>query len=109
MLYAGRECYPEASTTSNSNKSNVKLLTTAAMVDNLAKKVDECPLNCDRYVLFVYNWDRESCPLYRIARCPLFRGCLSIEVNGRTVRTLELSIISWVSAFEGCLLSGVPL
>ena len=25
--------------------SNVKLLTTAAMVDNLAKKVDECPLN----------------------------------------------------------------
>ena len=48
LLYAGRECYPEASTTNNSNESNVKLLTTAAMVDNLAKKVDECPLNRDR-------------------------------------------------------------
>ena len=48
LLYAGRECYPEASTTSNSNESNVKLLTTAAMVDNPAKKVDECPLNRDR-------------------------------------------------------------
>jgi len=44
LLYADRECYPEASTTSNSNESNVKLLTTAAMVDNLAEKVDECPL-----------------------------------------------------------------
>ena len=29
-------------TTSN---STIKLLTTAAMVDNLAEKVDECPLN----------------------------------------------------------------
>ena len=38
---------PEASTTNNSNESNVKLLTTAAMVDNLAKKVNECPLNRD--------------------------------------------------------------
>jgi len=45
LLYADRECYPEASTTSN---SNVKLLTTAAMVDKLAEKVDECPLNRDR-------------------------------------------------------------
>ena len=48
LLYADRECDPEASTTSNSNGSNVKLLTTAAMVDNLAEKVDECPLNRDR-------------------------------------------------------------
>ena len=47
LLYTGRECYPEASITSNSNGSNVKLLTTAAMVDNLAIKVDECPLNRD--------------------------------------------------------------
>jgi len=42
LLYADRECYPEASTTSNSNESR------AAMVDNLAEKVDECPLNQDR-------------------------------------------------------------
>ena len=33
---------------SNSNESNVSLLTTAVMVDNLAKKVDKCPLNRDR-------------------------------------------------------------
>ena len=55
------------------------------MVDNLAEKVDECPLNRDRLVLLVYNWDRENCLLYGVAGCPLFRGCLSIEVNGRAV------------------------
>ena len=38
-----------ASTTSNS--ANVKLWTTAAMVDNPAKMVDECPLNRGRYCL----------------------------------------------------------
>ena len=48
LVYAGSECYADASTTSNSNESNVSLLTTAVMVDNLAKKVDECPLNRDR-------------------------------------------------------------
>ena len=47
-MYTGSEYYAEASTTSNSNESNVNLLTTAVMVDNLAKKVDECPLNRDR-------------------------------------------------------------
>ena len=44
-----------------------------------------------------------------VTGCPLFRGCLSIEVNGRTVKTLELSIVLWMSAAEGCPLSGVPL
>ena len=34
---------------------------------------------------------------------------LSIEVNGRTVETSELSVISWMSTFQGCPLSGVPL
>ena len=38
LLYAGSECYAEAGTTSNSNESNVSLLTTAVMVDNLAKR-----------------------------------------------------------------------
>ena len=68
----------------------MKLLTTVAMVDNPAEKVDECPLNRGRYVLFVYNWDRESCPLYGVAGCPLLRGCLSIEVNRRTVGTFRI-------------------
>ena len=31
------------------------------------------------------NWDREKCSLYRVAGCPLFRGCL--KVNEMTVRT----------------------
>ena len=36
------------------------------------------------------NWDRENCSLYRVAGCPLFRGCLSTEVNGRTVGTFRI-------------------
>ena len=82
LLYVGRECYAEASTIS---KSANLLLPTAVIVDNLAEKVNECPQNRGRQVLFAYNWDHESCPLYGVAGCPLFRGCLSIEVNGRTV------------------------
>ena len=38
----------------------------------------------------MYNWDRKSCPLYGVAGCPLFRGCLSIEVNERTVGTFRI-------------------
>ena len=57
----------------------------------------------------MYNWDRENCPLYGVAGCPLFRGCLSIEVNGRTVRTFRFVRYIWVSAVEGYPLSGVPL
>ena len=49
------------------------------MVDYLAEKVDKRPLNRG---LFVYNWDHKNCLLYRVATCPPFRGCLSIEVNG---------------------------
>ena len=35
--------------------------------------------------MLAYNWDREHCPLYGVAGCPLFRGCLSIEVNGMVI------------------------
>ena len=81
---------------------NVKLLTQAAMVDNLAEKVDDkCPLN--------YNWDCENWSLYRVAGCLLLRGCLTIKVNGRQLGFSELFVISGVSAVEGCLLSRVPL
>ena len=38
----------------------------------------------------VHNWDRENFPLYRVAGCPIFRGCLSIEVNGRAVGTFRI-------------------
>ena len=53
--------------------------------------------------------DQNKCPLYRIAGCPLLRGFEYIEVYGNTIRTFRLSIISQVSAVEGCPLSGVPL
>ena len=36
------------------------------------------------------NWDRENCPLYGVVGCPLFRGCLSIEVNGMPVGTFRI-------------------
>ena len=74
----------------NTNLMSSCMLTTAAMVDNLAKKVDECPLNRGRWVLLVYNWDRENYALYGVAGCPLFRGCLGIEVNGRAIGTFRI-------------------
>ena len=39
-------------------------LTPIAMVDNLDEKFDEYPLNQGHYV---YNWECEKCPLYRVA------------------------------------------
>ena len=74
------------------------------MVDNLADKVDECPLNRGRLVLLAYNWDRENCPLYGVVGCPLFRGCLSIEVNGRAIRTFRI-----VRYIVGVRFSGVSI
>ena len=93
-----RECYPEASTMSSS--ANL-VLTSAVMVDNLAEKVKECAKSGSLSI----DWDQESCPLYRVPGCLLFRGCLSIEVNGRQSGLSELSILSWVSAIEGCPLN----
>ena len=61
LLHTGREGYTEASTTSN----NTNLMSSCAvMVDNLAEKVNECPLNRGRWVLLANDWDRENCPLY---------------------------------------------
>ena len=44
-----------------------KLLSTAAMVDSLAEKADECPLNWGHQVFFACNWDHKNCQFYRIA------------------------------------------
>ena len=74
------------------------------MVDNLAEKVDKCSLNRGCCVLLAYNWDRENCPLYGVARCPLFRGCLSIEVIGRAVGTFRI-----VRYIVGVCYSGVSI
>ena len=52
-------------------------------------------------LLLAYNWDPENCPLYRVAGCPLFQGCLSIEVNGRTVRTFRIVCYIMGVCFSG--------
>ena len=54
--------------------------------------------------------DQSKCPLHRIVGCLLLRGfeyiVKSMEIqSGHS----ELSVISQVSAVEGCPLSGVPL
>ena len=76
-------------------------MSVVTMVDNLAEKVDDCPVS--RVVEYCLRAiDREKCPLtlYRVAESPLFRGCLSIEVNGKIVGTFRMS--------RGCpLLRGV--
>ena len=59
------------------SNTNVKLLTTAAMVDNLAKKVDKCPLHSIACV----QLGLRKLPVIWNSGVPLFRGCSSIEVN----------------------------
>ena len=54
--------------------------------------------------------DQSKCPLYGIAGCLLLRGFEYIETSMEIQSGhSELSVISQVSACEGCLLSGVPL
>ena len=43
--------------------SGVSLTRGLVQLYNLAEKVDECPLNRGRKVLFAYNRDRKNCPL----------------------------------------------
>ena len=48
MLYAGGEGQAKAGIMSNNANLCVKLLIPGAMVDSLAEKIDECPLNRGR-------------------------------------------------------------
>ena len=41
----------------------------------------------------MYNWECKNCPLYGVARCPLFRGCLNLKGMEGQSGILELSII----------------
>ena len=50
--------------------------------------------------------EHKNRPLYTVVGCPLFRGRLKIEVNGRIVGAF---VILCVSVVEGCPLSGVSL
>ena len=70
------------------HQSYVKFLNPAAMVDNLAKKVDT-KSGIVNYCLHIIG-STKNCLLYGIVGCPLFRGCLSIEVNVRPVWTSRI-------------------
>ena len=64
------------------------------MVDNLAEKADECPLNH-------VNQDRKNCLLYGVAGCLLFRVAQVLKWMKGQSGLSELSVISWVSTVEG--------
>ena len=66
--------------------TTLKLWTIAAMVHNLAEKVDECPLNRGCKVFFVQNWDCKNCPLCGVVGCSLFK----FWSDGRTVETFSI-------------------
>ena len=51
----------------------------------------------------------DYCPLYGVAGYPLFRVSNVLKSMEKQSGLSELSVISWVSAVEGCPLSGVPL
>ena len=82
MLYTGGEDQAEASITSN-NASLIQVVNSSSDGGQFAEKVDRCPLNRGRQVhLGPQN-------LY-VVGCLLLKGCLSIEVNGRTVGTFRI-------------------
>ena len=66
----------------------------------MVDKVDECPLNCVvKYCLCIIG----------SAKCVYYTGCLSIEVNGRTVGIFGSVCYTVDVCYEVCLLSRVPL
>ena len=75
------------------------------MVDNLIEKIDECPLNRGQ-VLFAYNWDCKNSGLSGVSA---IQGLLALKWMEGQLGLSEMSVISWVSAVEGCSLCGVPL
>ena len=58
------------------------------------------------FLLRRLKWDRNQCPLYGIAGCPLLRDFECIEVYRDTVR--KFRNVASVSV-GGCPLNGVPL
>ena len=55
------------------------------MVDDLAEKVDECPLSRGRYVLVVYNWEHKKCLLYEVEGCACIKHpAISVHFGNAT-------------------------
>ena len=61
-------------------------------MDNLAEKVATSVrlIGAVKYCSRTIGTAKTVCALYGVAGCPLFRGCLGIEVNGRTVGTFRI-------------------
>ena len=77
------------------------------MVDNLAERIDECPLNQGCYVLLC-TIGSEKCSLYGVAGCPLFRVSNVLKSMEKWVGTFS-PLYRGLSTVEGCPLIGVPL
>ena len=81
----------------------MKLLTIADMVDNLAEKVDECPLLGVIEYSYIHLGPRKLSIMQR-GGVRLVRGCLSIVVIGRTVGSFRI-----VHYIMGARFSGVSI
>ena len=60
-------------------------------------------------VVFIQLGLKKKLSVIQSSRMSAVQGLLSIELKGGQSRLSELSVISWVSAVEGCPLSSVPL
>ena len=60
------------------------------MVSAHARRVRECATIVRNFGILRMCNAISKCPLYGVTGCPLFRGCLSIEVNGRAVGTFRI-------------------
>ena len=66
-----------------------------AVVESLAEKIHECPLNRGRSV---YNRDGGDCRLYGVSA---IQGLLLKRMEGQSGIS-ELSVILWLSVVHGC-------
>ena len=78
-------------------------------VRKLAGGVENNLITCPLCEGFFLHGEAFGINLLSVIRCPLWRGSECKEVYGETIGTQSLSVISQVSAVEGCPLSGVPL
>ena len=66
------------------------LLTTAAMVDNLAEKVERVSAKSRSLSIVCIQSGPRNLSIIRSSGVSAIQGCLSIEVNGKTVETFRI-------------------
>lgn len=54
-------------------------------------------------IICVHNWECETCPLYRVIGCPLFRGFQVIEVYEEIVGTFRIALYIVGVTVEGSM------